>query len=346
MARDVELDAQVGKLAQHFSDVGDRLDVLGAAVQSLAGDADALHELENALAELAQRPLADPALEHRLDELTRMLEELAERPVGDPATEQRLDAHAAALEEIRSTTLGLAERPAGDPALDEKLFELTSRLRVSELAERPAVDPSLLQRLGELESRIEDLPGDEVLERIETSEQALDYRIAAAVARVDEVASAVEQVGDSTVSREAWDEAAALLNSRIEVERDFGERLAELEQRLTEAASNRAGSGKAAGADPKLVEQVAALSARVDQLVAGGAVLSHSYGSVEAAVDPTPATLERDVEHVLMAIERLSVHLGAHERALTELMGSSGLAAQVRELGARRRSRDLRRRLG
>ena len=36
-----------------------------------------------------------------------------------------------------------------------------------------------------------------------------------------------------------------------------------------------------------------------------------------------------------MAIERLSLHLGAHERALTEIMGANGIVAQVRELGAR-----------
>ena len=352
--RDVELGTQVDTLALRFSELGDRVDVLSAAVQSFAGDANALQELQSALADLAQRPVADPAFERRLDELTRMLDELAQRPVGDPAAERRIEALAEALNELGTTTQALAERPVGDPELDAKLFEITNRLaelergdalddlrnRVSELVDRPAVDPALLQRLGELETKVDGLPGDEVLEKLEAGERSLGYRIDGVMARVDEVAAAFEQVGESAaepgVSREAWEEAVALLNSRIEAERDLGARIAELEGRVAEAASNGGGSGKAAAADPKLAKQVAALSARVDQLAAGGVpVAQDGDASGEAPNGPTPATLERDVEHVLMAIERLSVHLGAHERALTELMGPNGLGAQMRELTAR-----------
>ncbi len=375
--RDTELAAQVDTLALRFSEVGDRLDVLSTAVQSFAGDADTLHQLEGALADLAQRPVADPAferrlddlarivdqlaqrpvadvaLEPRLDELTRTVEMLAQRPVGDLAVEQRVDALATALEELRAATQELADRPAGDPELDAKLFDLTSRLaevergdmlddlraRVAEVLERPAVDTSLLQRLAELENRIEGLPGDEVLERLEAGERSVGYRIDGVMARVDEVTAALEQVsqqaGEPGVSREAWEEAVALLNSRFEAEREIGDRIAALEGRIAEAATNGDGSVSAA-ADPKLAKQLAALSARVDQLVAGGMpVAEPGEGSDETPAGPTAATLERDVEHVLMAIERLSVHLGAHERALTELMGPRGLGAQVQELAAR-----------
>ena len=351
--RDVELGAQVDTLALRFSELADRVDVLGAAVQSFAGDADTLHELQGALADLAQRPVADPAFERRLDELTRMLDELSQRPVGDPAAEKRIGALASAFDELRTTTQALAERPVGDPELDAKLFEITNRLaelerggalddirtRVSELADRPAVDPALLQRLGELETKVDGLPGDEVLEKLEAGERSLGFRIDGVMARVDEVAAAFEQADQARepgVSREAWDEAVALLNSRIEVERELGARLAELEGRVTEIASSGSDSRKAAAGDPKLAKQVAALSARVDQLAAGGMPVSQDgEGSGEAPTGPTPATLERDVEHVLMAIERLSVHLGAHERALTELMGPNGVGAQMRELNAR-----------
>jgi hypothetical protein len=368
--RDAELGTQVDTLAIRFSELVDRMDVLGAAVQSMSGDADALHELQGALAELAQRPLADPASERRLDELTRMFEELAQQPVADPAAEQRVDALAAALDELRSTTQALAERPVGDPDLDAKLFDLTSRLaeleqssglddvrvrvsalergealdelraRIAELAGRPAVDPSLVHRLAELEGKVEGLPVDEALERIEASERSLGYRIDGAVARVDEITSALEQVAAGSaegVSRDAWEEAVALLNSRIEAERELGSRLAALEERLADVAGQAtADSGQAAAADPKLAQQIAALSARVDQLAAGAVLVAdNGDGPGEAPSGPTPATLERDVEHVLMAIERLSVHLGAHERALTELMGPNGVGVQMRELNAR-----------
>ena len=373
--RDAELGAQVDTLAIRFSELGDRIDVLSAAVQSISGDADALHELQGALAEIAQRPVVDPASERRLDELTRMFEELARQSAADPATENRIEALAAALDELRATTQVLAERPVGDPELDAKLFDLTSRLseleqapglddvrvrvsalergeafdelraRIAELADRPAVDPSLVHRVAELEGKVDGLPVDEALERIEATERSLGYRIDGNVARIDEMTAALEQLGasDPGVSREAWDEAVALLNSRIEVERELSARLAALEERVVEVADKAAsgsgsgsGSGKAAAADPKLAKQIAALSARVDQLAAGGVpVADNGDGTGEAQTGPTAATLERDVEHVLMAIERLSVHLGAHERALTELMGPNGLGAQMRELNAR-----------
>ncbi len=373
--RDAELGAQVDTLAVHFSELGDRIDVLSAAVQGISGDADALHELQGALAEIAQRPVADPASERRLDELTRMFEELAQQPVADPATEKRIEALAAALDDLRATTQALAERPVGDPELDAKLFDLTSRLseleqtsglddvrvrvsalergealdelraRISELADRPAVDPTVMHRVAELEGKVDGLPVDEALERVEAAERSLGYRIDGTVARIDEMTAALEQVSatDAGVSREAWDEAVALLNSRIEVERELSARLAALEERVVEVADRAAsasasgsGSGKAAAADPKLAKQVAALSARVDQLAAGGVpVADNGDGTGEAQTGPTPATLERDVEHVLMAIERLSVHLGAHERALTELMGPNGVGVQMRDLNAR-----------
>jgi hypothetical protein len=375
-ARDAELGTQVDTLAIRFSELVDRMDVLGAAVQSISGDADALHELQGALAELATRPLADPASERRLDELARMFEELAQQPVADPAAEQRVEALAVALEDLRSTTQALAERPVGDPDLDAKLFELTSRLaeleqgsglddvrvrvsalergeaealdelraRIADLSDRPTVDPSLVHRLAELEGKVDGLPVDEALERIEATERSLGYRIDGAVARVDEITTALEQVAagsEQGVTREAWEEAVALLNSRIEAERELGARLGALEERIAQVAqvaqTAPAGDGKAAAADPKLAKQIAALSARVDQLAAGGAVpvADNGDGTGEAPSGPTPATLERDVEHVLMAIERLSVHLGAHERALTELMGPNGVGAQMRQLTAR-----------
>ena len=223
---DPAIGAQVDTLAVRFSELVDRMDVLGAAVQSISGDADALHELQGALAELATRPLADPASERRLDELTRMFEELWQQPVADPAAEQRVDALAAALEDLRSTTQARADRPVGDADIDAKLFDLTSRLaeleqssglddvrvrvsalergeaealdelraRIAEVADRPTVDPALAHRLAELEGKVDGLPVDEALERIEATERTLGYRIDGAVAREDEITSALEEV--------------------------------------------------------------------------------------------------------------------------------------------------------
>jgi hypothetical protein len=360
-----ELALQVDTLAARLADVYDRVDVLAAAAQAAPGDPEAVEELREALAELARRPVADPESERRLETLS------------------------AAVDELRSTAQELAARPAGNPELDDRLWQLTARLdelerseaieeirsrlaELAELAERPSVDPALGERLVEVERRLDDVPGDDVLERIDHDTRSLGYRIDGVIARIDELATTVEEQATSAVSRDAWDDAVAIINSRIEAEADASTRLAQLEDRLAEILDGGAGSAapaadpelvarlealqervtqveavastpapskKGAAADPALGKQLAALSARVDQLAAERVAApprpEGEAGEAEAPMAGTPPTIERDVEHVLMAIERLSVHLGAHERALTELMGSGGLVAQVRELSAR-----------
>jgi hypothetical protein len=394
-----ELVVQVDTLAGRLADVGDRVDVLAAAAQAAPGDPEAVEELREALAELARRPTADPESERRLEMLT------------------------AAVGEVQATVVELAARPAGNPELDERLFQLTARLEdleraealdeirsrlaeLAELAERPRVDPELADRLAAAERRLEEVAVDDVLERLDHDSHSLGYRIDGVIARLDELATTIEQQGESSVSREAWDEAVAVLNSRLEAEAAASARMAELEGRLAqvegmgvessapgpdpelmatlealqqrvaqveatanaktkaqkggadpalgkelaalqqrvaqvEATATAKGPAQKGGGDPALGKQLAALAARVDQLAAEVAAAPRATAPpVEgdgdgAAAGPTSPTIERDVEHVLMAIERLSVHLGAHERALTELMGSGGLVAQVRELSAR-----------
>ncbi len=395
-----ELVVQVDTLAARLAEVGDRVDVLAAAAQAAPGDPEAVEELREALAELARRPTADPE------------------------SERRLEALASAVDEVRATTADLAARPAGDPELDERLFKLTARLEdleraealdeirsrlaeLAELAERPSVDPDLAERLATVERRLEDVAVDDVLERLDHDAHSLGYRIDGVVARLDELVTTIEQQGESAVSREAWDEAVAVLNSRLEAEAAANARMTELEDRLAqvevggsettapgvdpqlaaaldalqqrvaqveaaatanakskaqkgggdpalgkqlaalqqrvaqvEAVASANGPAQKGGTDPALGKQLAALSARMDQLAAEVAAAPRATVPVESDGDgvsagPASPTIERDVEHVLMAIERLSVHLGAHERALTELMGSGGLVAQVRELSAR-----------
>ena len=395
--RDPELVAQIDSLAARLAEVGDRVDVLAAAAQAAPGDPAALEELRDALAELARRPTADPEAERRIEflaatlgELRATVDTLAAKPAGDPELDDRLWQltsrledleRAEALEEIRariSELAELAERPAVDPALLQRVEELERgdaleeiRSRLADLVAEPSVDPALLQRLGELERRLDTVPGDDVLERIDADGRSLGYRIDGVIARLDELATSVEQEDGSTVSREAWDEAVAVLNSRLEAETQLTVRLAQLEERLAQVGDGGSaspevavdpelvaqltgqlaalhervtqveasgGAASAAGTpDPGLGKQVAALSARIDQVAAevGNAPRGDGETAGASPAAGAPPTLERDVEHVLMAIERLSVHLGAHERALTELMGSGGLVAQVRELSAR-----------
>jgi DNA repair exonuclease SbcCD ATPase subunit len=387
--RSPELVAQIDTLAARLVEVGDRVDVLAAAAQATPGDPEALEELRDALAELARRPTADPEAERRLeivatavDELRATVDALAAKPAGDPELDDKLWQltsrledleRAEALDEIRARLSELAERPTVDPALLERVEELERtdaveelRSRLTELAEKPSVDPALAQRLGELERRLDEVPGDDVLERIDADGRSLGFRIDGVIARLDELAVSVEQKDDSAVSRDAWDEAVAVLNSRLEAETELTARLARLEERLPQAGDGspegtadpelagqltaqlqalqervaqveaNGGAPSAAGPpDAAIGKQLAALSARVDQIAAEVGSAPRADGESAGASPATPPTLERDVEHVLMAIERLSVHLGAHERALTELMGSGGLVAQVRELSAR-----------
>ena len=81
----------------------------------------------------------------------------------------------------------------------------------------------------------------------------------------------------------------------------------------------------------------AALEVRLEELevrVAARPAPVAASGGDGAGAELVPHIFEQEVERVLMAVERLGLHLSAHDRALAELMSRRG-SSKVEELAAR-----------
>ena len=156
-----------------------RLDALAARLDSL-GETDEAGELraslaaiEERIAELADRPVADPVeVEGRLGALAARVEnivtpdEVVALHESLVAFEQRLavlaedagstaalDEQARSLAELRATVVELESRPVGDPELDERLARIETQF-----AERLAAKPDADQ-IEALAARLEGLAG-------------------------------------------------------------------------------------------------------------------------------------------------------------------------------------------
>jgi hypothetical protein len=123
---------------------------------------------------------------------------------------------------------------------------------------------------------------------------------------------------------------------------------AEIEARLATRLEGR----MAEAPDPATETLAAELSRNAELWYAGRAALEARLEGLEARLEariaarPAPAAasgntselvphvFEQEVERVLMAVERLGLHLGEHDRALAELMSRRG-SSKVEELAAR-----------
>jgi DNA repair exonuclease SbcCD ATPase subunit len=305
-----ELRATVAELAARpdpAAAFSERIEQLASRVAEVAArdDGPALAELRAAVSELAARPAADPGQAARLDDLAARLDDLTGRLAG-AATETRVDAGEAAVEELRRA--------------------------VTELTSRPAVDPELAGRVDAIAARM-DVLADVVKDHPE---------VAADDAAIDDV-------------RRMLAGAEATAAKRLE---ELSERLAQVER-----AGSTQGSLADSGAVTEQIERAAAswaatqetLVARVDQLelrlreaAASAADLSsapHSTAVERGTPVPgisTGAGLEQEFDRLLMAIERLSLRIGEHDRALSELMRGGASAQRVAELAGRIAELELR----
>ena len=319
-----------------------RVDSLGAQVEALA-DPTALEELRGALNSMAERPAADPALAARvetlaaqvealadptaLEDLRRALDSLDERPTSDPVLAGR-------IEELAGQIAQLAERPAADP-------ELASRL--DELAAQPSIDPAIADRLDELAGRLE-----EIALRPQGDPDAAE--------RLEELAARVDALADPT----ALEELRRALDSLVE--RPASDPV--LAGRLDELAEGVEALAQAPSSDPDLAVRVGELSARIDAL-ADGSPGEHSPGSSNelgariAALEtriaelverpeaaPAAATAEgretagtgeisgREFDRLCFAVERVSLQLTEHHRAIDMLMNGDGAGRANGQLDA------------
>jgi hypothetical protein len=349
------LDRVAEDLRPALTALGPRVDrlaeELGALRDDVARASATPAEDSTARAELAA--IADQV--ERLvtrDELARSVAESGKAPGKPPAgPDPRVDRLAHDLELLRSEVARIEPAPGLDPDVAGRLAALVTR--VEGLGGVQQESEALGRELEALQGRI----GSAVTQD--------DLREAVARAR-EELVSELETLRDGLGQRADDVDTAALADA---LER-LSHRLEGVEER-TEAATAvpQPNDTSALAADvAALADRMApleALGARVDQLAEALAArmpldqapvgelrdeldarlteLTRALEDRLAGASDTPASgvrgmdggIENELERMRMAIERLSLHLGEHERALTEMRGSRSIAQRLEELSAR-----------
>jgi tetrahydromethanopterin S-methyltransferase subunit G/chaperonin cofactor prefoldin len=360
--------AESPELAERLDDLSRRVDALIADAGARV-DGDVSDELRAALEELATRPPVDAALAARVEELAQRLAEMpthsAEHDDSQVAELTRgMEMLAGRLSEVErnsdlraltQTVDELASRPVVEAGLGDRVWRLAERIdeladalaatspdgeirelrsTVEALASRPAGDPDRLDWVG---SRIEDVTG-----RIDALSRSLDAATAAPApavtpeqlagieARLDDL---TRQLAELPTESSAPLDAAAL-SSEIE-----SRLTARLDERLAARPDDSSPATESLAADLARNAELwyagrAALEARLEGLEARIAARPASTSAAADGAKLVPHVFEQEVERVLMAVERLGLHLSEHDRALAELMSRRG-SSKVEELAAR-----------
>jgi len=332
---DAALAARVEELANRIAELPQSYDFESLRQRLDTVDADrAQHELSARLDELAMRVahLGDDRSGDELRALREVVDELARRPVGDPAVgdrvwqlSERVDALSDDLgrldpSELQSRLDALAQRPAGDESLGVRMDALSTRL------------DELGRDIVHLSQRQDDGPAEQVWARpdeLEELSRAVTESDDARAARIQELEERFAELERTAVESRATEH---------EGDTPAGMPISEFESRL--ASIDEATSGLAA----ELANTAelwyagrAALEERLEKLetrVAASAAAASRAPSGSVVQADVPHTIEQEVERVLMAVERLGLHLSEHDRALAELMSRRG-SSKVEELEAR-----------
>jgi len=345
-----DLRSTVAELAarpQADADLAAQLEELTARIEALAGT-DALEAVRAAVEEMAGRPAADPTLTARIEELAATLDEtvtalgsraehsaltLLEDSVNELSERISSLADTQALDAVRATVEEVATRPAVAPELLDQLSELAARVEALATETTASDDEAVIA----LRARIDDLTAGAVIDpELERRVDNVVGRLDALHARVEEVASTLDSPKDET-SVPTLDLAETLR--------------AELESRIEEVAIRTDGlAQETAGAVGALASERSALEARIDSLAAELAEArlqaapapslpapepSRPAKTKAKAVESAPAGVEGELERLRMAVERINLHLGERERAITDLMRSRNGEIKLEELAAR-----------
>jgi chromosome segregation ATPase len=324
---------------------------LAARIGDLA-DVGAVEALQVALAEIEARPSGDPELATRVHSVADELRELTGRLEAIAAVSEslrlRLDglADLEALADLRTTLDDLAARPTSDAELIARVDALAAHLdtraatdeiealrtQIAALAERPGGDPSHAARLDELATTLAAVTArldglTDVRAELHAELEPLRGNIAALAERpagdpahavlLDQLAHRLGSIDSRLAELEAVEPTAQVADDgRLE------RRLEELARAVAELTSDLEGT----------VSLQAALEARVDAAPGSRAVKPRSPGDPARA----PEGIEGELDRMLMAIERLSLRMGEHDRALKELVQMQHAAARAGALHAPR----------
>jgi hypothetical protein len=351
---DGELEARVGELVDTVARTSATLDAHQASLEQLVqrldglADVEALGELRLTLDELAARPTSDAELVARLEALGSRLDEAASAAevaelrelVSDLRERDDEEGSAGAVDELREALVHLERRlervPSGEAleALDQQ---------VAELRERPTGDPALAGRVEELGAALDEL-GAAVGDLAAPPQR--DAELAATVAELAEL------VGRREGELDALRGELASVADRPAGDPGLSERLDELRALQVELAGRLdAVTNAVASTPPPEPFDASGIDTRIDALAATVAgVVTDLEGAValqaalEARIDAAPASravrarppgdagapegIETELERMLMAIERLGLRIGEHDRALRELLDMQRKAAR------------------
>ena len=288
----------------HVAELTSGMEMLAGRLSELERNGD-LRALTREIEDLKSRPVVEPGLGDRVWRLAERIDELA-----DAAAAAASDgSHEAEIRDLRASVDGLASRAAGDP---DRLDWLASRL---DDAARHIDD--LSRSLDALASTPPPAVPQEQLAGIESRLDDLTQRVA-------------DLPAQSTAPLDA-DAVSAEIETRL---------MARLDERLAARPDEP---------DPATESLAADLSRNAELWYAGRAALEARLEGLEARIAARPApvaaasvdgaelvphVVEQEVERVLMAVERLGLHLSEHDRALAELMSRRG-SSKVEELAAR-----------
>jgi DNA repair exonuclease SbcCD ATPase subunit len=367
----------------------------------LKGQAQLLDDLRTDVGELRERPVGPTDLDGRLErlevrldesdagrtELTARIEALADQLSSERDADPRFEdalAQIAQLDSLLARTvsdvddvtaaLGRHDEAAVEGRLEDlaqKLEGLRGDLVTLQASERP--DEASAERFAALEARLAALAhdGDEtraLSAKVQSIEESLDDRVvspellASAIDSVRNDLAADDRVTELTAGVEALRaEIAAVV--RQDDRLDYGDRLGDLEAKITHLAQGPAEDGALERRLGELETQrvddldtINVLAVAMDRIRRDltttpspvGPDMSDVFESVAALADRLTAledappleavATERDeelvseLERFRLVVERIGLHLGEHDRALADLAVSRGVEERLQEL--------------
>lgn len=325
----------------------------------LEGQARLLDELRTVVSELRERPAGTPDVGERLDRVEARLEgslsEMEEVKVAvarhdDAAVDRRLDDFAQSLGAMRGEIADVVASMRPDEGSAERIEAVAARVEV--LARQYDENHGLVAKVDALEGRLADgvVTADSLTRSIEL---AMSERDAPVVdERVTGLTAEVAVLRAEIASLPRQDERGA--------ETD---RLAEIEMRIENLAHDRPDDGpvvarldeleKARISDLDTVNVLAVAMDRIrhDLTTAPPSAGDESSVVLEvvaaltqriAALEDTPVAtpppaldeseLLSELERFRLVVERFGLHLGEHDRAISDLAPSRGIQERLQEL--------------
>ena len=325
-----------------------------AAVEALTVRVEAADELQEGLVtsiealgvrvdEIAGSDERDTVVATRLDGLEARVEAEAEAVANlheavsariDSVIDGRLEGLNVALDVIRGDVTAFANLTPTDPLLADQVESLVER--VQQLTVPPTPDLEVAQQIEELAARVERLTAgradhDSLVAKLE----AIETRRVSDLDTIDVLARALDRIRHDLTSApasppsdpSAIDEAVARLDERLRALGGIETRVEELAKTIEAAVP----VGFVQAPD----EFSHDTNLRIDALAR---TLDERLAAISAPASPAteqPAGIEDELERVRMAVERVGLHLGEHDRALAELMGSHEISDRLDELASR-----------